>query len=305
MKKSFMRLFSVLMAFMMMSLFLMPSVYAYEAFRNVEKNERGAIKVKKAYVYEYAQTDSKRVCVLPFAAKVNIIKENGKWFFVTFKQKDKSIEGYMKKEQVVMYNKTKKHIALTFDDGPSIYSTGKVLKALKKNNARATFFVLGSMINSKTANLIKKEKELGCEVANHSYSHPDLTFKKSKQIKKQLSKTDRKIKKITGQRPTIVRAPYGSYSKKVLKIMNRPNIYWSVDTRDWKYRNTKKLIKTVKKQKRNGAVILMHDIHMSTAKGVDNICRYLKMSGYEMVTVTELAAIRGKNLKVLKTYRSF
>lgn len=161
------------------------------------------------------------------------------------------------------------------------------------------------MINSKTENLAKGEKELGCEVASHSYSHPDLAFKKAKQVKKQLSKTDGKIKKITGKKPTIVRAPYGSYNKKVLKIMGRPNIYWSVDTRDWKHRNTKKLIKIVKKEKKNGAVILMHDIHMPTAKGVDKICRYLRKSGYEMVTVTELAAIRGKKLKVMKTYSSF
>ena len=74
--------------------------------------------------------------------------------------------------------------------------------------------------------------------------------------------------------------------------MYRPNIYWSVDTLDWKYRNTSKLVSKVKKSKKDGAIVLMHDIHMSTAKAIKPIC-------------TELAAIKGKKIVTGKTYFSF
>jgi peptidoglycan/xylan/chitin deacetylase (PgdA/CDA1 family) len=75
-----------------------------------------------------------------------------------------------------------------------------------------------------------------------------------------------------------------------------------VDTEDWKYRNTKRLIRYVRSHKRNGAVILMHDIHPSTVRAVASIVRDLKASGYQMVTISELAAIRGVRLVPGKTY---
>ena len=71
------------------------------------------------------------------------------------------------------------------------------------------------------------------------------------------------------------------------------------------YRNTSKLVSKVKKSKKDGAIVLMHDIHMSTAKAIKPICRDLNQSGYEAVTVTELAAIKGKKIVTGKTYFSF
>ena len=294
-------------ALFLTALLLMTSaVYASDAFTPAGKNIRGAVVVNKAHVYEYAQSDSEKISELSFGEKVNTVKKNDGWYYVTFKRKGKkSVRGFMKKSELVSYDKTKKHLALTFDDGPSPYTTGKIIKALKKTNSRATFFVLGTNITKKTKKFIKAEKNIGCEVGNHSYSHPDLKYKSAKKVKAQLKKTDSKIKKITGERPSVCRAPYGSYNKKVLKIMNRPNLFWSVDTQDWKYRSSKRLVKYVRKHEKNGAVILMHDIQPSTAKAVSKILKNLKKDGYEAVTVTELAAIRGKKLKSRKTYVRF
>ena len=67
-------------------------------------------------------------------------------------------------------------VALTFDDGPSKANTRKVLTALKKYNARASFMVVGQNINSRTGDLLKQEMEMGCEIGNHSYTHAN--FKK-------------------------------------------------------------------------------------------------------------------------------
>jgi peptidoglycan/xylan/chitin deacetylase (PgdA/CDA1 family) len=86
--------------------------------------------------------------------------------------------------------------------------------------------------------------------------------------------------------------------------MNRPHILWSLDTLDWKYRDTERLIEVVRDSKEDGDIILMHDIHETTANAIDQICQDLIEDGYETVTVTELAAINGISLGNA-TYNSF
>lgn len=265
-----------------------------EGFTAVSANMKGAVKVTAAKAYQEPSAKSAVVKTLAFGKKVDILAEKGDWY--------QTSAGYMTREQVVKYDKTKKHLALTFDDGPNAKTTKTVLNALEKNGCRATFFLVGRNINAKTKSLVKRQKAMGCELGNHTYSHAKLT---KGGTKSQLAKTDKKVKALTGAKPTVARAPYGAINKSVLAAMGRPHIYWSVDTLDWQHRNTKTLIAKVKKQKRNGAIILMHDIHKSTANGVNSICKYLVKSGYECVTVTELAAIKGKTLKAGKNYKKF
>ena len=270
-------------------------------YKEYSKNIRGAVVTKNAVIHEEASADSPAVRTLKFGGKVVIKKGNGKWYKVTCKDET----GYIKCSKVVRYNKTKKHVAITFDDGPGARTTKTALKALKKNKCRATFFVLGSCINRSTKKLIKQEYELGCEIGNHSYGHPKLTGLSYSSVKSQMARTDRKVKAITGRKPTVCRAPYGAYNKKVLKAMARPNIFWSVDTLDWKHRNTKRLIRVVTKGTKDGDIVLMHDIHPTTTAAVDSILKNLKKKGFEMVTVTELAAIKGKSMKKGHSYSRF
>ena len=87
--------------------------------------------------------------------------------------------------------------------------------------------------------------------------------------------------------------------------MKRPNIMWTVDTLDWKYRDSSRLVRVVRSNAGDGKIVLMHDIHDSTAAAAERICKNLKKAGYEAVTVTELAAIKGKSLKGKQSYNSF
>lgn len=270
-------------------------------YKTYSKYIRGAVVTKTATIYEKATSRSAAVKKLKFGGKMVILKGNGKWYKVRIKE----LYGYVPQSKVVRYNKTKKHIALTFDDGPSAVTTKTVLKALKENKCRATFFVLGSCINKNTKKIIKQEYELGCEIGNHSYSHPKLSGMSLGAVKSQLSRTDRKVKAIIGKKPTVCRAPYGAYNKTVLKAMARPNIFWSDDTLDWKHRNTSRLIRVVRSGARDGDIVLMHDIHKTTTAAVSSICKNLKKKKFEMVTVTELAAIRGKTISKGHTYNRF
>jgi peptidoglycan/xylan/chitin deacetylase (PgdA/CDA1 family) len=211
-------------------------------------------------------------------------------------------EGFVPRKDLVLYDKRKKLIALTYDDGPDAWGTRRVLNAFQRTHTKGTFFVLGNRINKDTAPLLKRATRLGCEIGNHSWNHAYLPGMRRKNLARQLGRTDYKLRKITGHRPRLVRPPYGAFDRRVKKIAGRPLILWSVDTEDWKYRKTNRLVKYVRIHKRNGAVILMHDIHPSTVRAAEPIIRHLKASGYQLVTVSELAAIRGEKLGVGTVY---
>ena len=276
-----------------------------DGFQPLPAETVGAVKVSKATVYSDNDTASSVVSTLPFASHVNTERKQDSWCFVSYTSDGQSRHGYMEASSLVLYNNTKKYLALTFDDGPKAGTTDIVLAALEKNKCRATFFIVGKNVNDQTAALIKKEKSLGCELGNHSFNHAQLTTLGEDDIKEQLAQTDSAVSSVAGSSPTLCRAPYGSVDDTVLALMNRPHILWSVDTLDWKYRDTEKLIETVKESKEDGAVILMHDIHASTADAIDQICADLNEEGFCAVTVTELAAINGKPLENNQTYRSF
>ena len=263
---------------------------------SLSKNMQVAVKVQNAKVYQKKSSKAKVVKSVKFGKHMAAKEACGDWYKVS--------DGYVRKKDVVLYDKTKKHIALTFDDGPSKTNTKIVLDALEKHKAKATFMVVGQNVNKGTADLLKREVELGCEIGNHSYSHANFKKISQKKIKSELKKTDDAVKKYTGSKPTVIRTPYGASSKSVLKCFDRPNIFWSVDTLDWKYRDTDRLVKYVSKNAKDGGIVLMHDIHKSTAKAVDRILKSLEKQGFETVTVTELSAINNVPMKAGKTYSS-
>lgn len=204
-------------------------------------------------------------------------------------------------ERVIDPNKPM--IALTFDDGPGAY-TDKLLDILEKYDARATFFLTGTRVN-RYPDAIYRMYEMGCEIGNHTEEHKDLARLKKKAIKSQVSKTNEKIKKITGQDTQMVRPPYGSVDKLVKETVKRPLIHWSVDTNDWKKKDARKITKYIKNHVQDGDIVLLHDIHKFTVKSMETIIPYLVKEGYQLVTVSEMAEARGVELKAGKQYFDF
>ena len=106
-----------------------------------------------------------------------------------------------------------KAVALTFDDGPSSF-TNRLLDCLEENNAKATFFMVGTEIAS-FPDEVKRMKELGCELGNHTYDHTDLTTLSADDISSEISKVDEQLVNLTGQGASVVRPPYGSVNDAV------------------------------------------------------------------------------------------
>lgn len=192
-------------------------------------------------------------------------------------------------------NPKKKLIAFSFDDGPSRKNTEKILKTLNKNNARATFFMLGQ--NAKYyPDLVKKVEESGNEVAGHSWNHPLLTKLGKKGVKKQMSQMNEAIASVTGSDVGLLRPPYGSINRTVKKAVKDPLILWSIDTLDWKTLNADKTAEAILTQAKDGDIILMHDIHAPTAEAVKKVLPKLEKKGFQVCTVSELLEARNITL---------
>ena len=115
-------------------------------------------------------------------------------------------------------------------------------------------------------------------------------------IQNEVSSTNDKLNALVGHGASLVRPPYGSYNSTVKSVIGFPMILWSIDTLDWKTKNAQSTYEAAMAAQ-DGDVILMHDIHGPTADAVDMIVPALKAKGFQMVTVSELAAAKGINLE--------
>lgn len=142
----------------------------------------------------------------------------------------------------------KKLVAITFDDGPGLYSTPKFLDMLKEKNVKATFFVLGEQIKySDKRKIMVRASEEGHEIAVHSYNH--VSFKKlsADEMLKQVNDTAKIITEATGKKVYLFRPPGGNVNSTVLKTVPYAVILWSVDSNDWAHLNDPTVEKYMKK----------------------------------------------------------
>lgn len=198
-------------------------------------------------------------------------------------------------------------VALTFDDGPSQY-TSRLLDCLQKNDAKATFFMVGSSVPSYQST-VKRMADMGCELGAHSYSHTSFTSLSSAGIASEVSRTVANIKAAAGRGPTVFRLPYGNghSNSSVLSALGLPSIYWSIDTMDWaNTKNSAHTVNEVLNHVQSGDIVLMHDIHYATIVAAEQIIPALKKRGYQLVTVSQLAKYKGNTtLYAGRTYYHF
>ena len=190
------------------------------------------------------------------------------------------------------YNE-KKLLVLTFDDGPSKYTT-KLLKVLKDEDVKATFFVLGENIAGKE-DVLLQEKNDGHLIGIHSYKHVFFTKISKEKIIEQITTTKNMIYDITDFSPTYIRVPYGIINdnvKSILKEENLENILWNVDSLDWSYKNTQKTVKHIINTTNGNDIILMHDIYDTSVEAAKQIIKYYKENGYTFVTIAEFYRVK-------------
>jgi len=201
-------------------------------------------------------------------------------------------------------------VALTFDDGPSAKYTPQILDILKKNEVKATFFVLGKCVKL-NPDVLRRAYAEGHFIGNHTYHHvriSDLVGSKEKikELVKEIKSAEKIIKEtICGddpncefEPPKFMRPPYGAKNKKskeIVKSLGYKMVLWNVSSNDCEAVSHKlgwkaifKSIFDAKRKRRNKEIVLMHDSGGNRTYDVQAlpqiITKYKKL-GYEFVTV--------------------
>lgn len=195
-------------------------------------------------------------------------------------------------------------VALSFDDGPGGYSEFvdygmQIQRALTAAGAHATFFYIGAHIehDEDSRNEVLAAKEAGFEVANHSYDSNGLNSVGPEVIKEKIAKTDELLSEITGYKHFLFRAPNVAYSQAMYAVIEKPFIDVSIWSQDYQNSTTKdNLVNNVINNLKDGGIINMHSVHEKTAQAVPEILEQCKDKGYQVVSVSELFAIKGKKL---------
>jgi len=177
-------------------------------------------------------------------------------------------------------------LALTFDDGPNSAVTPKVLDALQRHQARATFFVLGARVAGHEA-LIQRMYQQGDEVGNHSWNHADFTTLSAGQITQQVAQTQAAVMRAGIPAPTLFRPPYGAVNAVVRSHVPLTLAFWNIDPEDWHDKKPDDIVKKVTDAARPGRVIILHDTGMVTGDAIDPLLTELQKN-YQLVTFSEL-----------------
>ena len=197
----------------------------------------------------------------------------------------------------------KKLIAFTFDDGPSETNTNYLLDNLDKYDAKVTFFVLGSRVNS-NKETIKRAYLEGNDIGSHTYNHRNLNLLSDIALMDEVKKTNEAIKEVIGTSPTLLRPPYGNLTDHGKELANMSIVLWNIDPLDWKYKDKNRVAQEIIEHAHDGAIVLVHDIYKSSVEGALLAMEELQKQGYAFVTINEMAQLRGIELDTTTSYFS-
>lgn len=194
-------------------------------------------------------------------------------------------------------------VALTYDDGPQASVGNRIMDCLAQYGGKATFFMVGERVPSHQAELQRMVSE-GHEVANHTMNHKYLQKLGADQIRSQVNQCNDVIEAACGVRPRLMRLPGGNHNATVKASTHMPMIQWSIDTLDWKTRNADQTVNAVLSKVQDGDIILMHELYSQTGDASLRIIPELANRGFQMVTVSEMAAAKGVELQAGQLYSS-
>jgi cellulose synthase/poly-beta-1,6-N-acetylglucosamine synthase-like glycosyltransferase/peptidoglycan/xylan/chitin deacetylase (PgdA/CDA1 family) len=196
------------------------------------------------------------------------------------------------------YRMPAKTIALTFDDGPDPVWTPQVLDVLRRHQASATFFVIGSQV-ARHRDLARRTVEAGHELGVHTFTHPDASLVPDWRRRLEYSQTQMAIANATGLRTSLLRFPYSSTASAIdddnwplfeeagdlgyLTVVN------DTDSQDWARPGVESIVRNMTPPDGQGAVVLLHDAggnRSQTIAALDRFIPAMKARGYAFTTVS-------------------
>ena len=205
------------------------------------------------------------------------------------------------KYSIRRYGHAEKKIVLTFDDGPDPVYTPQILNILQREKVPGSFFLVGIMAEQHMG-LVLKEYNMGYEIGNHTFFHPDMSKIGAERVNFELNATRKIIESVTGHSTILFRPPYNAdaeptTSAEILPVVqsrkeNYIMIGETIDPEDWQPGITAdQIFNAVVKQHEMGNVLLLHDAggnRSATVEALPRIIKYFRDKGYKFATIGEL-----------------
>lgn len=183
-----------------------------------------------------------------------------------------------------------KKIAISFDCAWGVEYTDTLLDVMAKNDVRCTFFAVQFWVE-KYPEYVEKIVTAGHEMGTHSRTHPYMSKLSEAQIRDELTTSCSAIERLTGQKVTLFRPPYGDYNNLLIDTCNTMGLYpiqWDVDSLDWKNLSATEIAMRIINGAKNGSIILCHNNGLHTAEALPLIFSTLQNRGFTFVPIGEL-----------------
>ncbi len=196
----------------------------------------------------------------------------------------------LRKVPIYAVQTEEKKVAISFDAAWGADKTQGIIDVLVEYDARATFFLVGFWVEDYPEQA-KAIAEAGFEIGTHSDTHPDMVKLSAGQMELELQTSIDKIYSATGVKPTLFRAPFGSYNNTLLDTADKlglRTIQWDVDSLDWKGLSAVEICNRIMSRVKSGSIILCHNNSNHILDALPIVLERLKNQGYSVVGVNEL-----------------
>lgn len=214
----------------------------------------------------------------------------------------------LRKLPIYSVERNDKKIAISFDCAWGVDYTDELLRIMKEEGIKCTFFMV-EFWTEKYPEFVKKIDDYGHEIGTHSATHPYMSKLSKSAIEKELISSSRAIENITGKKVSLFRAPYGDYDDLLIDTATSLGLYtiqWDVDSLDWKNLSSSEISGRVISRVKDGSIVLFHNNGLNTAKALPTIIKELKAKGFEFVPIGELIyksdyrmAVDGRQISLL------
>lgn len=196
-----------------------------------------------------------------------------------------------KPESIYRVTVEEKVVAFTFDDGPSIGKTRRLMEFLESRKTPATFFFIGRQVEQ-YPEIVREAERRGFELANHTQTHVDARRASLDTIRREIDDCQSAFSAAGVAPPSLIRFPYGNSTaaaRGYCHSIGLAMMAWDVDTRDWEPTATAdKIVAKVMKETGPGSIILMHERPDATFQALPRILDFLDREGYRVVTAGDL-----------------
>ena len=184
----------------------------------------------------------------------------------------------------------KPQVSVSFDAAWGADDTDELLRILKENDVKATFFLCGYWVE-KYPEEVKKIAAEGHDLGNHSATHPHMSRISSEEIAQELQKCHENVKKLTGVEMELFRPPFGEYDNHVIETAEQNGYYtiqWDVDSLDWKDLPADQIVKRVTEKVQPGSIVLFHNAAKHTPEALPAILETLLQEGYTFLPISQM-----------------